>query len=168
MQLEFPILAEETNALWWLFSETSRDLKQRLSGLPVGAACLVTGKELADLTRIVPGHLAARAFLDRAVRAGRRKIAASISIADVVSQSPKVWRAEHYGKPLPNELDAILPMNQAVRLSVQAPDDDAWRPMFKTATGVSPDVKSAPDALAYQTYLEHLAVGSFASLKETQ
>lgn len=166
VQLEFPIVAEEINALWWLFSETSRDLKQRLSELPVGAVCLVSGKELADLTRIMPGPLAARAFLDRAVRAGRRKIAASISIADVVSQAPKVWRAAHYGKPLPNELDGILPMNQAVRLSVQALDD-AWRPMFETATGISPDAKSAPDALAYQTYLEHLAAGSFAALKET-
>lgn len=166
VQLEFPVIAEETNALWWLFSETSRDLKQRLSELTVAAACLVTGKELADLTRIMPGPFAARAFLHKALRAVRKRVPASVSIADVVNQAPKPWRAEHYGKPLPNELNALLPINQAVRLSVQAPDDEAWLPMFKSATDIPPEAKSAPDALAYQTYLEHLAARSFAALKE--
>lgn len=164
VQLEFPIVAEETNALWWLFSEASRDLNQRLSELPVGAVCLVSGKELADLTRIMPGPLAARAFLDKAIRSGRKKIPASISIADVVNETPKTWRAEHYGKPLPTEMDGVLPINQAVRLSVQAPDDDAWRPMFETATGISAVAKSAPEAFAYQMFLEHLAARCFVGM----
>lgn len=168
VQLELPIVAEETNMLWWLFSETSRDLEQRLSELTVAAACLVTGKELADLTRTMPGPLAARAFLDRAVRSGRRKLPASISIADVVNQASKAWRTEQYATPLPNELSSILPINQAVRLSLQAPDDDTWGPMFETATGISPAGKRAPNAFAYQAFLEHLAVRSFLALKGAQ
>jgi hypothetical protein len=167
VQSEFPIVAEETNMLWWLFSETSRDLEQRLSDLPVGAACLVTGKELADLTRVIPGPIAARAFLDRAVRSGRKKVPTSISIADVVNHAPRAWRTEHHAKPLPNELSSILPMNQAVRLSLQAPDDNTWRPMFETATGISPAAKNAPNAFAYQVFLEHLAARSFVALKES-
>jgi hypothetical protein len=168
VQMELPIVTEETNMLWWLFSETSRDLEQRLSELPVGAACLVTGKELADLTLTIPGPLAARAFLDRAVRSGRKKVLASISIADVVNETPKTWRADHYAKSLPTDLDGILPINQAVRLSLQAPDDNTWRPMFETATGISPAAKNAPSAFAYQVFLEHLAARSFVALKESQ
>jgi hypothetical protein len=167
MQSEFPIIAEETNMLWWLFSETSGDLQQRFSVLPVGAACLVTGKELADLTRIIPGPIAARAFLDKAVRSGRKKVPTSVSVTDVVNDAPKAWRTDHYAKPLPNELSSILPLNQAVRLSVQAPNDNTWRPMFQTATGISATAEKAPNAFAYQVFLEHLAARSFVALKES-
>jgi hypothetical protein len=168
VQLEFPIVAEETNMLWWLFSETSRDLEQRLGELPLGAACLVAGKELADLTRTIPGPLAARAFLDRAIRSGRKRVPASISIADVVNETPKTWRADYYAKSLPSALGVLLPINQAVRLSLQSPDDHTWRPMFETATGLPAAAKNAPSAFAYQVFLEHLAARSFAALKESQ
>ena len=168
VQSEFPIVAEETNMLWWLFSETSRDLEQRLSELPLAATCLVTGKELADLTRTIPGPLAARAFLDKAIRSGRKKLPASVSVSDVVNQAPKAWRTEHYATPLPNELSGILPLNQAVRLSLQAPDDNAWGPMFETATGISSAGRCAPNGCAYQTFIEHLTARSFAALKGAQ
>src|SRR5208337_62370 len=92
LQLEFPIVSEESNMLWWLISETSRDVNQRWSEMPLGMACVLTGKELADLTRIVPGPVAARAFLDRAIRSGRDKVAPSISVTDVVNDTAKTWR----------------------------------------------------------------------------
>lgn len=167
VQLQFPIIAEEANMLWWLVSETSRDLNQRWNELPVGAVCLMSGKELADLTRIMPGPLAAHAFLDRAVRSDRKKVPSSISIADVVKETPRAWRDKHYQKPLSNELNGILPMNQAIRLSIQASDDSAWRPIFETSTGISANAKNAPDAFAYQMFLEHLAARCFIAMKES-
>lgn len=96
--LEFPIVSEESNMLWWLISETSRDMNQRWSEMPVSMACTLAAKELADLTRIIPGPIAARAFLDRVVRSGRdktetsgrsKKVAASISITDMVNDTAK-------------------------------------------------------------------------------
>ena len=158
LQLEFPIIAEEVNALWWLFSEASRDSGQRLSEMPVESVCLIVAKELADLTRIIPGPFAARAFLDKALRTGRKKIGPSITIANAVNGTPKEWRDKYFNAQLSNELASILPINHAVRLSVQSPDEDAWRPMFEGSTGVSPDSEIAPIAIAYQTYLELLVV----------
>jgi GTPase-associated system-like protein len=165
--LQFPIVSEESNMLWWLISETSRDVNQRWSGMPLGMACVVAGKELADLTQIVPGPFAARAFLDRAIRSGGNEVAASISIAKAVNDTAKTWRDSHFSKPLPTGLEGILPLTHAVVLSVQAADDKAWRPMFKAATGIAATATSNPDAVAYQFYLEQLAVRSFIDMKES-
>jgi hypothetical protein len=165
LQLEFPIISEESNMLWWLIAETSRDEKQRWDKMPLGMVCTLTGKELADLTQIIPGPIAARAFLDRAIRSGRSKVAGSISITDVVNDTAKTWRDCHFAKPLPSGLEGILPLTHALILSVQASDESAWRPIFKAATGIAATAKSSPDAIAYQFYLEQLAARSFAEMK---
>lgn len=166
LQLEFPIISEECNMLWWLVSETSRDVDQRWSKIsPFGMVCALTGKELADLTRIIPGPIAAHAFLDRAIRSGRDDVPSSISIAHFVNDTDKKWRESNFSKSLPSGLEGILPITQAVMLSVQAPDDKAWQPIFKAATGIAATAKSSPTALAYQFYLEQLAVSSFNTAK---
>jgi hypothetical protein len=168
LQLEFPIVSEESNMLWWLVSETSRDVKQRWGEMPLGMVCMLTGKELADLTRIIPGPIAARAFLDRAIRSGRNKVAALISITDVVNDTAKTWRDSHFAKAVPTGLEGILPLTHAVIVSVQASDDSAWRPIFKAATGIAATAKGNPDAIAYQFYLEQLAARSFTEMKESR
>jgi hypothetical protein len=165
--LEFPIVSEESNMLWWLISETSRDVNQRWKEMPLGMGCVLTGKELADLTRIIPGHIAARAFLDRAIRSGGNEVDASISIAKAVNDTDKTWRDSYFSKPLPTGLEGILPLTHAVVLSARASDDKTWQPMFKTATGIAATAKSKPDAVAYQFYLEQLAVRSFTKMKES-
>jgi len=165
LQLQFPLIAEESNMLWWLFSETSRDLDQRWGLLPLGEVCLIAASELADLTKVMPGPFAARAFLDKVIRSGRNAVKTSVSIAEVISETPKTWREASYQKPLPNELNGILPVYQAVRLSVEASDANAWREMFKTSTGISATSKTAPDKLAYQIFLELLASRCFATVK---
>jgi hypothetical protein len=166
LQLKFPIVSEESNMLWWLISETSRDVKQRWSEIPLfGMVCTLTGKELADLTQIIPGPIAARAFLDRAIRSGRNEVPPSISIAHVVNDTAKTWRESHFSKPFPTGLEGILPISQAVTLSVQALEDNAWQRTFKAATGIAATAKSNPDALAYQFYLEQLAARCFIKMK---
>jgi len=54
--------------LWWLVSEYSRDRNQSWKKVGLSATSIIAGKELADLTRIIPGPVAAAAFLDRIVR----------------------------------------------------------------------------------------------------
>lgn len=167
LQLEFPIVKEESNMLWWLISETSRDVNQRWSEMPLGMVCMLTGKELADLTRIIPGPFAARAFLDRAIRSGRDEVAASISISDAVKDTAKTWRDSHFSKALPTGLEGILPLTHAVTLSVQSSNETGWKSIFKAATGIGATGKSSPNLLAYQFYLEHLTARSFIEMRES-
>jgi GTPase-associated system helical domain len=161
LQLLFPIVDEESNMLWWVFGETSRDLDKRWDDMSLEEVCLISPTELAALTKVLPGPVAARAFLDRAVRSGRDSLK-DVSIADVVNKTPKDWRDEHYGKPIPNELKGILPLCEAVRFSIEAGDNDGWRQMFKSSLRVSAKSKLAPDRMAYQIFLERLTMRSFA------
>lgn len=60
--------SEESDVLWWLFAEHSRDMQILFDDLQPPAIVLVAAKEMADLTRTFPGPYAAHAFLDKAVR----------------------------------------------------------------------------------------------------
>ena len=165
LQFELAIVAEETNMLWWLVSEHSRDLNRAWRKLPVSARCLVAGKELADLTRVIPGPIAATAFLDRVIRSGRTKCPTAVSTSDAVNETPVEWRQEYEKKSYPSELEDIVPISHGIRLSLSAPDKDTWLPMFAKATGISPDSKSAPHTLAYQMFLETLLCRTFTMSK---
>ncbi len=168
VQLRLPIVDEETNMLWWLVGGTSGDLNKRWDELEVGAVCAIGAAELAHLTKALPGPVAARAFLDRAVRSERKKIPTAISIAEVVSGTPKEWRERHYQTPVANQLMGLLPIHQAMTLSLQADDDGAWRSVFKNSTKIPATAKAAPDAVAYQIYLEHLTARSFAEMDKAE
>jgi hypothetical protein len=67
------VLLEESNIVWWVFGQHSRDTEQRFADLPSGFAAILAGKELADLTRIVPGPKAAPAYLDKQLDAHRKE-----------------------------------------------------------------------------------------------
>ncbi|MGH9684396.1 MAG: GTPase-associated system all-helical protein GASH [Candidatus Acidiferrales bacterium] len=168
LQLGFPLVDEETNMLWWLAGDTSRDLDKRWNELQVGAVCSIGAAELAGLTKVLPGPIAARAFLDCTVRSERKKVPTSISIAEVVGETPKEWREKHHRTPVANELAGLLPIHQAMTLSLQADDDGAWRSVFKNSTKIPSTAKGSPDSVAYQIYLEHLTVRSFAEMDESK
>ena len=51
---------EESDILWWLFGEYSRDLEQHISELSLSASCIIVGKELADLILVFPGPIPAK------------------------------------------------------------------------------------------------------------
>jgi len=74
------LLQEESNILWWVFGEYSRDLKQPMVALGLPTTCLIGAKELADLTTVLPGPLAASAFLDKMIRAATRKLPSSTTL----------------------------------------------------------------------------------------
>jgi hypothetical protein len=165
LQLQFPIINEESNMLWWVFGETSQNSDERWGDMPIEKVCLISATELAGLTRVIPGPVAARAFLDRAVRSGRTSVK-DVSIADVVNKTPKPWRDDHYGKPLPPELKGVLPLCEAVRFSIEVGDNDGWRQMFKSSLRIVPTAKLTPGKMAYQVYLERLTIRSFVGAKQ--
>lgn len=161
VQSELAVVAEEANILWWLISEYSKDLKQPWSKEKVSAVCLIAGKELADLTRIIPGPLAALAFLDRVVKSGRAKRPSACSVVDAVNETLPAWREKFSKSSFPSELEALLTIRYAIKLSLSSPDKDAWPPLFEKGSGILSDAAAAPHILAYQMYLEVLLCRSF-------
>ena len=165
LQSELSIVTEEANMLWWLLSEFSRDLNTPWRKLPAPAVPLIAGKELADLTRVIPGPIAAAAFLDRTIRSGRTKPPTLILTIAAVNETPVDWRLEYIKDSFPDEIEVIAPISYAVKLSLIAPENDEWVPMFTSATGIASNSKIAPHTLAYQLFLEGLLRRSFAAAK---
>jgi hypothetical protein len=166
LQLQLPVVTEEADMLWWVFGETSRDLNKRWDNMSLEEVSMICAKELADLTKVIPGPVAARAFLDRTIRSGRDSVKSSVSIADAVNKTPKDWRERNYKMPVPNELKGILPISEAIRYSIEAGDADGWRSIFKSSTRIASTAKPEPSKLAYQIFLEHLTARCFAAVKQ--
>jgi len=156
LEQELAIVSEEANMLWWLVSEFSRDRNEPWKKIGLLATSIIAGKELADLTRLIPGPVAAAAFLDRIVRlSDSSKSAKPISLKDAVDKTPRQWRASCELKADAGTED-LTPIGKALRLSLTVSDGDDWSPVFQRGTALETDSKLLPNALAYQVFLEGL------------
>jgi len=165
VQRELAVVSEESNMLWWLFSEYSHDLKQPWAKSTVPAVALVAGKELAELTRVLPGPIAATAFLDRVIRFAKAKPPSTILVVEAINDATVDWRRSYAERSCPAELENLVPISHGVKISLTAPADDAWFIAFKTGTGISADSKLVPHLLAYQVFLEGLLCRSWRMVK---
>jgi hypothetical protein len=156
LERELTIVGEEANMLWWLVSEYSRDRNQSWKKVGLSATSIIAGKELADLTRVIPGPVAAAAFLDRIVRlSDSAKSPKPIGIKDAIEKVPREWR-ERYGFKAIVGVEDLAPISNAIRLSLTVSEGDEWSPVFERATGIDAKSKLLPNALAYQLFLELL------------
>lgn len=158
------VVTEESNILWWLFSEFSRDEEERWTKFSVPAVALMAGKELADLTVVLPGPVAASAFLDRVLKCAKPKPPTSVLIADAINAVSIDWRQRYSDRSCPSDLELLLPIGQAVKVSLTAPENGEWLPAFSQTTGISASAKVAPHALAHQVYVESLLWRSWKGL----
>ena len=159
------VLREETNILWWLFAEHSRDLEQHMTALPLPAACLVAGKELADLIEVSPGPVAAIGVLDRMLRAVERELRPATTIQDAVNAAPRPWRTRWTASLEVERLEDLCPVLCAVRRSLDTSGTDDWAPPVHKVTGVNVLANIAPLDLAFQVYEEQLLLGAVRQTK---
>jgi hypothetical protein len=157
---------EESNVLWWLFGERSRDLNQPFSELKPPSACLVGAKELADLSASLCGPFAAKAFLDKMLRLAHPTIKAEVSIAESVDACPLEWQRRLVATDRVGFLADLCPVHLAVSKSVEAEGKNTWQYPFRTLSGLNPTAIIDPLGLAMQTYGERLLLQSLARLKE--
>jgi hypothetical protein len=156
MQTEVAIVGEESNMLWWLFGERSRDTNQLWKELGVPATSLIAGKELADLTRLLPGPVAAEAFLDKIIRAANVTTPVSIGIRDAINSLDNEWRKTFILAAEETSLDLVLPLTCGVRLSLNSADKNGWKSAFANMAGVPEKSKLPPRHLSHQMYQERL------------
>jgi hypothetical protein len=98
------VQAEEANVLWWLYAGFSRDLQKPISDLAAEVSCLVSGKELADLTKFSPGLRAAVAYLGHCLQASASK---RLSVTDVITAATEEWLAK---LPLESKVTGLCPL----------------------------------------------------------
>lgn len=156
LEREMAIVSEESNMLWWLVSEYSRDCNEPWKKVGALAASIIAGKELADLTRVIPGPVAAAAFLDRIVRfSDSSKSTKPISLKEAAESTPRSWRETNRFEAGPGVED-LAPVNKALKLSLMVSDGEDWSPVFQQGTALEIDAKLLPNVLAYQVFLERL------------
>lgn len=87
------VTAEETNILWWIFGGRSRDTNEAFGEIADEVIPFIAAKELADLTTLLPGHVAIRAFADRVCQTGRTKLLQTIAVSAAIKKLPAAFAA---------------------------------------------------------------------------
>lgn len=147
---------EESNIYWWVFSAYSNDLDSPLADLGYSTACLLAGKELADLVTAFPGPRSAKSFLQLAVKKDRKKaeLRAATSIKDAVNSLDKTWREERQASHKLADVDAICPILLAINKSLETENQDDWASVFEKASGVDAETEFQGVELGFQLYTE--------------
>lgn len=149
---------EEINMLWWVFGESSDDLKRPMADLGTQAACLVAGKELAALTSVSPGPISAEALLFRMLSSADPQPGTKVSLADAVNSVEKGWRERWFLDIEAGILLDLCPVLSAVGESLRTSSKTGWRDPFKTSFGFAATSKLLPTDLSIQVYQECLLV----------
>lgn len=157
---------EESDALWWVFGATSRDLDKLFSSLPTEALPLIAAKELADLTYVLPGPLAAPALLATVLRQGTAiSQQGKLALKDAVDSTDLEWRKVACASEWFTRLSDLCVVHLAVQKSVETDGKKAWQTVFATASGVRPTEKLTAIDLSVQAYQERLFARVIAELK---
>ena len=150
---------EESNILWWVFGEHSRDLKKPISDLKLPFAALVCGKELADLTRIIPGPLSSEAFLRKMLSfSAEESPSSSISIKDAIGAATTEWRKDLLETSEMSQVEDFCVVHIAVQKSLDSNTASQWRTSFDKSTGIKSGTSLDPVALAMQMCDERMLI----------
>ena len=145
-------LQEQTNVLWWVFAGSSRDLGQPYCDASWPAVCLIAGKELAELTQLLPGPVASSAVLDKILSEGRLSTE-TVSFEAAVTGTDSTWRLKCL-ESAEISLDELSPIHLSFRKST---DGGAWIKSFEAASGIKLRKSNITGlALACQMYNERL------------
>jgi hypothetical protein len=115
---------------------------------------LVTAVDLASLTEQVPGPIASRAFLLKAL-----KLAAAhegeISVADAINATARPVR-ERLHVPSNERIRTFAPLAELARRSLETTSETDWVAAGSSATGYAAKEKRMPLDLAQRAYEEQL------------
>lgn len=152
---------EESDVLWWLMGECSREVYKPFVDLAWPAAAVQLGKELADIVRVLPGPFSAQAFLYKALSvAGPKKVLKPVRLSEAIEGLDQCtverWRFN-------KSMEAFCPVSLSVHMRRESGDSQGWQDAFKNKTGVAANVQLQPIDLAYQTYSELILDKTMAS-----
>ena len=141
---------EELQMLWWLVGQRSWDFDTAFASVPADAQALVLPKELADLTKFLPGPASVKGLLGRAGLKDSKKI----TIPLAVNACDKTW----LGKLIDglNPSPVTQPIHFAVKRKVETGEATAWVAGWAAVTGLDAVHKLTAVALGNQFYRERL------------
>jgi len=154
---------EELDILWWLVGGRSRDLLRRFDAIPPEALAVLAGAELSDLTRVEPGPMAIRAFVEQALHFGKARPEAKTKIEVVVDATDRPWRDQYTRQTRPEGLSAFCPVHTGLAEAVKSAQ---WQGAFSHLTGLNADLEMTLEEIGLQTYYERLLLRLASERKE--
>jgi len=153
---------EESDILWWLFSEHTLDGTKAFTKLSIPEACFWGARDLASLTHFLPGPFASPAFLHRMLKLVEDPIPSSVKLSEAVDACDLAWRQKWVATLSIQQLAEFCPMLFAISKSVEVGGGTTWTAAFEHATGLKVKGKLAPVHLAMQIYNEGLLLRALA------
>jgi len=160
------LCCEELEMLWWMQGKHSRDLEVPLDQIDLTAASIVAGKELADLTKVLPGPFASRAILHQILLREDSDINNEVVLSSAISALDQEWRQKWIQGLRDSETIDLCPVSFTVKKSLETNNARDLSAAFKKVTALSANVKIEPVGLAVQVYEESLFVKAFNSIGE--
>jgi len=152
-------LKEESNILWWLFSERSRDLQTPFAEIGFPGGILLVSKEVADLTALLPGPASIGSVLGKAL-ANCGATPEKVRLKDAVNAAPRDWREQWMSSLDSSTVEDLTPIIRSIRLSLSTGEPETWTPAYDKSGGLKAKLTLAPLDLATQLYTESLLVRS--------
>lgn len=142
---------EELDILWWIEGKHSFDLDQGFSQVSGEHLPLAIARELAGLTKVLPGPPALHSLLSRTGLLA----APEVSVVDAIQSMPPAWLSKVV-EPLKNAgiSPTLTPILFGLQRRQEVHGKDDWIAPWCTTTGLSRDVKLAPISLAEAAYRE--------------
>lgn len=147
---------EQSDILWWLFSEYTLDGSKAFSDLSIPESCFWGARDLAALTYFLPGPFAAPAFLHKMLRLVKEKIPANVKLSESIDACDIEWKRKWLPELPVQELPDLCPMLFGIAKCVEVGGTTAWTAAFENATGLPAQGELAPVYLALQIYNELL------------
>ena len=145
-------LAEEVDMLWWHIGDWSETLDRPRTGLPEEAIGVVSGVELGDFVRDVPGPYGAYGILRRTLgKTSDRKAKLKDAVSLIGEDVKKLARR------LPQSAMAVFPVHAALDIAADRSRDD-WAAAFDQAASDIKDFDLSYFELAVQAFRERVLI----------
>ena len=124
-------------------------------------ACIVIGKELADIIKNLPGPYASNAVLYKILSIFSVDETENITLSTAINKLNKTWRQQVLKAYSAEKTKEITPLLSAISGSLDVDGATEWKAAYKKLTGFDPsNIKMSAMKLAYQMYLECLVIKS--------
>ncbi len=150
---------EEIDMLWWLLTKTSREYEKPYTAFSFYTACMLIPKELADLTKVIPGPLAIESLMRRMYEVFGDRTKSKITLRKVVNELPKDFTTSLLDG-IDYEFDHLFPLHIALKLSLENGDEKEWSETFDEISKLKSRHPLNPIDISKQFYQERLLLGA--------
>ena len=157
---------EDSQLLWWLTGGYSKDLQCAYNNLEKSTACLVVGKEAAELVDNFPGPSSIEGVLMRMIE-NCKEPNMNIDFVDVVSAINIEWKAQYIKTYSTPGLTDLLPISAALAYSENTKLTSEWVHKYTIEAHVTAnEIKCLPYQYALQMFFEVLAHKCYSNYEE--